>query len=185
MDGGGALLDSLDKDKVKRSKASKEESKKSDKSDLLLTKKGLPEDVGLVKESDNEFILDGFDFSTGVSICQELDMDEDDSRGGRIKESLSTSLLAPDGVSSPTQLSNALLKVLGVNGHEGDKPADAADSTLGATTVQRPPEAKDSAKSSLSGTVCFYWICLAIQSCRATLVIVYTWSLKISTYSTS
>jgi len=120
---------------------------------MLLIKKGEAEDVSVVKETDNEFILEGFDFSTGVSICQELDLDEEDGRGGAggIKESLSTSLLAPDEVSSPTQLSNALLKVLGVNGHETAKPSEPASSTSGVTTGQRPPEAKDSTKSLVSG----------------------------------
>lgn len=73
------------------------------------------EAMALSRDEDNEFILDGFDFSTGVSICQELDLDEDD---GRMDEKISSSLLAHEDVKSPSQLSSVLLKALGVNGHD-------------------------------------------------------------------
>ena len=60
----------------------------------------VPETLPLSRNEDNEYILDGFDFSTGVSICQELDLDEED---------------AHEGVKSPSQLSDVLLKALHVN----------------------------------------------------------------------
>ena len=69
------------------------------------------------QEEDNEFILDGFDFSTGVSICQALDLDEDEP-ANTDKGSL---LLPKRGVTDPSELGNVLLKALGVNkGATGD-----------------------------------------------------------------
>ncbi len=107
------------------------------------------------KEDNNEYMFDGFDFSTGVSICQELDMDEEDrgEEGRGIKESLSTSLLGPEGLSSPTQLSNALLKVLGVNGRETEKTSVETKSTDKVPSViQRlPPATQEEPKSTANG----------------------------------
>lgn len=63
------------------------------------------------QEEDNEFILDGFDFSTGLSICKALDLDEDEA--GTVKKS---SLLLPNkAVTDPSELGNVLLRALGVN----------------------------------------------------------------------
>lgn len=68
-------------------------------------------------EEDNEFILDGFDFSTSVSICQALDLDEDgsDSQEG-VATVPSTSTRKP--AKDPAELGNALLKALGVGKEE-------------------------------------------------------------------
>ena len=64
-----------------------------------------PQNKSSVQEEnvlENEYILDGFDFSTGVSICQELALDEE--------EGVSTdSLLFTHG-----DPSNVLMKALGV-----------------------------------------------------------------------
>lgn len=38
--------------------------------------------AGGTEENSNEFILEGFDFSTGLSICQELALDEEEGPGG-------------------------------------------------------------------------------------------------------
>lgn len=61
--------------------------------------------------------MDGFDFSTGVSICQALDLDEDEPTTTD-KGSL---LLPKKGVTDPSELGSVLLKALGVNkGATGD-----------------------------------------------------------------
>lgn len=62
------------------------------------------------KQEDNEFILDGFDFSTGVSICQALDLDEDEV--GSTTTEKSSLLLSNNEVTDPSEL---LLKALGVS----------------------------------------------------------------------
>ena len=54
--------------------------------------------------SNDDFIVDGFDFSTGVSICHVLASDSGDEE---------EEVMAP--VKGPQQLSSALMKVLGVN----------------------------------------------------------------------
>jgi hypothetical protein len=65
------------------------------------------------REEDNEFIFDGFDFSTGLSICQALDLDEDEPNNPTVDKS---PLIAPrKGVTDPSELGNVLLKALGVN----------------------------------------------------------------------
>ena len=72
----------------------------------------------MLLNKDNEFILDGFDFSTGVSICQELDLDEEDGMMEARIENMPSLLLTHEDVKSPSQLSNVLLKALCVNGHD-------------------------------------------------------------------
>ena len=68
-------------------------------------------------EEDNEFILDGFDFSTGLSICQALDLDEDEE---------STTEVAGGGAllasKDPSELGNALLKALRVGKEPESEP---------------------------------------------------------------
>lgn len=54
--------------------------------------------------SNDDFIVDGFDFSTGVSICHVLASDSGDEE---------EEVMAP--VKGPQQLSSALMKVLGVS----------------------------------------------------------------------
>lgn len=61
------------------------------------------------QQADNEFILDGFDFSTGVSICQALDLDEDEA--GSPTTDKSPLMLSNKEVTDPSAL---LLKALGV-----------------------------------------------------------------------
>lgn len=77
------------------------------------------------QQEDNEFILDGFDFSTGLSICQALDLDEDEAGSSTVKRS---SLLLPNKeVTDPSELGNVLLKALGVNkGASGSAESTAA-----------------------------------------------------------
>lgn len=70
-------------------------------------------------EEDNEFILDGFDFSTGVSICQELDLDDDEPVSSQ--EGVAVPPPGPvvsKPIKDPSELSNALLKALGVGKKE-------------------------------------------------------------------
>ena len=66
----------------------------------------LPGDAMLPSSSspNDDFIVDGFDFSTGVSICHELASDSGDEE---------ESMIAP--VKGPLQLGTALMKVLGVS----------------------------------------------------------------------
>lgn len=56
----------------------------------------------------DDFIVDGFDFSTGVSICHELASDSGDDRDDEDEVTISP-------VKGPQQLGNALMKVLGVS----------------------------------------------------------------------
>ena len=56
----------------------------------------------------DDFIVDGFDFSTGVSICHELASDSGDERDDEDEVTIS-----PD--KGPQQLGSALMKVLGVS----------------------------------------------------------------------
>lgn len=62
---------------------------------------------------DNEFILDGFDFSTGVSICQELDLDEDEVAIVN-DSSPRVSSTGSKPVQDPSELGSVLMKALGV-----------------------------------------------------------------------
>lgn len=63
-------------------------------------------------QEDNEFILDGFDFSTGVSICQALDLDDDEASAATAE---GLSVLPPrPGAAEPSELSSVLLKALGM-----------------------------------------------------------------------
>ncbi len=64
------------------------------------------------KEEDNEFILDGFDFSTGLSICQALDLDEDEGNDAEVAKG--RPVLTPNTAKDPSELGNALMKALGV-----------------------------------------------------------------------
>lgn len=82
-------------------------------------------------QEDNEFIIDGFDFSTGVSICQDLDLDEDEGRAGRtVPENI---LLSKD----PTQLGNVLMKALGVDKDQEPKPLQHYKESTSSTNTGR------------------------------------------------
>ena len=59
----------------------------------------------------DDFIVDGFDFSTGVSICHELASDSGDD------EEDDDELVAISPMKGPQQLGHALMKVLGVKQH--------------------------------------------------------------------
>lgn len=73
-------------------------------------------DSGLPSSSpndDQEFILDGFDFSTGVSICRELatDSDEEDNHGKTQDSKLTKA-------ANEHELTDALMTILQVSGSE-------------------------------------------------------------------
>lgn len=71
-----------------------------------------PSNPAAQQEEENEFILDGFDFSTGVSICKALDLDDDDEdeqEGGK-RGSLPPSA-ATKGMTDPSEL---LRKAIGM-----------------------------------------------------------------------
>lgn len=72
------------------------------------------------QEEENEFILDGFDFSTGLSICQALDEDEDEP--DNLKTTGGGGDLLSSKVKNPAELSNALLKALKVGKEESAQP---------------------------------------------------------------
>lgn len=79
-------------------------------------------DSGLPSSSpndDQEFILEGFDFSTGVSICRELatDSDEEDNREKTKDPKLTKA-------SNEYELTDALMTILQVSGPE-ERPGHA------------------------------------------------------------
>lgn len=152
MDGNTAPLTSpKEKDGPDNSsnKICKKDDSKEIESDLSSKKAaGTLEGASASKMKDNEYMFDGFDFSTGVSICQELDIDEDE---GGIRESLSTSLLAHEAMNSPTQLSNALLKVLGVNGRSDPTPAAEPSQSTASSLAQRPPGIEQPPRNTVAG----------------------------------
>ena len=112
-----------------------------------------PPDVPPKQDEDNEFILDGFDFSTGLSICQDLDLDEDE--GSDTKVTGGGAVLTHSKPKDPSELSNALLKALGVGKEqESAEPkslpqkdkqpttlstGESCDMTCGMTCDSRPP----------------------------------------------
>lgn len=55
--------------------------------------------------------MDGFDFSTSVSICQALDLDEDEGSS----TPTDVFVVPKKVVKGPAELGNVLLKALGVN----------------------------------------------------------------------
>ena len=69
-------------------------------------------------EEDNEFILDGFDFSTSVSICQVLDLDEDEPVANSKEGVVTAPSSSHKPIKDPSELGNALLKALGVGKEE-------------------------------------------------------------------
>lgn len=86
-------------------------------------------------KGENEFMLDGFDFSTGVSICQELALDEEE---GSLDVEESNALFSDEDVQDPSQLGNALLKALRVDKKDGSMYQNtASNSNTGAYSVMR------------------------------------------------
>ncbi len=77
--------------------------------------------LALMEQEDNEFILDGFDFSTGVSICQELALDEEE---GCVVSAGRPMLFSREDVKDPSQLGNVLMKALGVGKEKVPSPPD-------------------------------------------------------------
>lgn len=96
-------------------------------------------------DEDNEFILDGFDFSNGVSICQELDLDDEDGMMESKIENVLSLLLPHDGVKSPSQLSDVLLKALCVSGHDASSSSSSVpDHSSSSPSAPQPGSNKNS-----------------------------------------
>lgn len=103
------------------------------------------------EQEDNEFILDGFDFSTSVSICQALDLDEDEPSTIRYETehrsshtpSSSATTTPSKPIKDPSELGNALLKALGVDKEKASSEVTQAsqhyrNSTISSTSTGRP-----------------------------------------------
>ncbi len=115
-----ARNDSLRKNDDKPSSPEESPSSSPSDKDVPLIDSGLPSSCP--NDDDDEYILDGFDFKSVLSICQELASDNE------YEEPLST-------VTDSIELENALISVLGISNTDGSVNTENNQSHVRAMTL--------------------------------------------------